>query len=80
MQCITDSYAAGNKNTQYFLLQLDPSAQTVAVMGYRKTELERASNEYLEAERWIVRPNVMDISRWNCTSPPSIPLGDHSTG
>lgn len=41
------------KNAQYFLLQLDPSARTVAVTGYRANELERASNEYLESERRI---------------------------
>ena len=41
------------KNAQYYLLQLDPSAKTVAVTGYRANELDRASIEYLDAERRI---------------------------
>ncbi len=41
----------GVPGAHYFLLELDPSTNSVTVTGYRFGELEEASNEYLAAER-----------------------------
>lgn len=38
-------------DADFFLLALDPSAGTVTIRGYRKSELERATNDYLAIER-----------------------------
>jgi hypothetical protein len=41
----------GSTKAHYFLLALDPTAQTVTVTGFRFSDLEKASNEYLATER-----------------------------
>jgi hypothetical protein len=37
----------------YYLLQLDPSANQLTVAGFRANELERATEQYLQAERIV---------------------------
>jgi hypothetical protein len=39
------------QDAHYFLLELDPVAREVKVTGYKRDELEKASNDYLSAER-----------------------------
>lgn len=41
------------KGAHYFLLELDPEARAVKVTGYKPTELERASADYLAVEKSI---------------------------
>jgi ppGpp synthetase/RelA/SpoT-type nucleotidyltranferase len=48
------------KDTHYFLLVLDPTAQTVSVTGYRSGQLEVASEQYLAAERSIAEAQGSD--------------------
>lgn len=48
-------------DSAYFLLQLDPKAQTIIVKGYKQGALKEASEEYLEVERKIalIQSDVM---------------------
>ncbi len=39
------------KDANYYLLELDPTAMKINVLGYRRTELERATRDYLDAEK-----------------------------
>ena len=39
------------KDTDYYLLELDPSAMKINVLGYRRKDLERATKDYLNAEK-----------------------------
>lgn len=39
------------RNAHYFLLELDPDAQSITIKGFSNREAEAASEEYLEAER-----------------------------
>lgn len=39
------------KDANYYLLELDPSAMKINVLGYRRQDLERATKDYLEAEK-----------------------------
>ena len=49
----------GTQNAHYFLLELDPTAKQIKVTGYKSTELEKASKDYLAVERSIVgKPGV----------------------
>jgi hypothetical protein len=41
------------QDTQFYLLELDPSAKSVRVTGYTKAKLGLAQQEYLEAEKAI---------------------------
>ena len=43
----------GLKDSEYFLLELDPIAKKIDVTGYVKKELKQASERYLEVERAI---------------------------
>jgi hypothetical protein len=45
--------SATDKNASYFLLKLDPSAQEVTVTGFKRGQLETASQEYLAVEKGI---------------------------
>ena len=40
----------GSHEDHYYLLQLDPASKTVSIQGYRQSELQLASQEYLQAE------------------------------
>jgi hypothetical protein len=40
-------------NARYFLLELDPNAQSITVTGFRSDELFRATNRYTEAENKV---------------------------
>lgn len=46
------------RKAHYFLLILDPEANSITVTGYQYHELERASSEYLAAERLTQRRNT----------------------
>ena len=39
------------KETDYYLLELDPSAMKINVLGYRRQDLEKATKDYLNAEK-----------------------------
>jgi hypothetical protein len=39
------------KDANYYLLELDPSAMKVNVLGYRRNDLQRATRDYLDAEK-----------------------------
>lgn len=39
------------KDSNYYLLELDPAAMKINVLGYRRTELEKATKDYLDAEK-----------------------------
>jgi len=39
------------RGNHYFLLQLDPAAKTIRVQGYKKSDAERASQDYQRMER-----------------------------
>lgn len=41
------------EDSNYYLLELDASAMKINVIGYRRNELERATKEYLEAEKHL---------------------------
>ena len=41
----------GIEGAHFFLLALDPEAQTVTITGFKAHELEKAANEYLATER-----------------------------
>lgn len=43
----------GVVGAQYYLLELDPSAMQVKILGYTNKELDRASRDYLAAEKAI---------------------------
>jgi hypothetical protein len=43
------------KDAHYFLLSLDPTARTVSITPYAADEMQRASDEYLQTEREILR-------------------------
>ncbi len=50
------------QNARYYLLVLDPGADRVTITGYKGAELEKASAEYLVAEREIVaRPGAQAV-------------------
>jgi hypothetical protein len=40
-----------DKDANYYLLELDPSAMKINVLGYRRQDLEKATKDYLEAEK-----------------------------
>ncbi len=42
-------------DAKYFLLELDPTAKQLSVTGFKANELDRASKQYLAAERSITR-------------------------
>lgn len=42
------------KNAQYFLLELDPAAMRIKITGYRSSELEKASRDYLKVEKRVL--------------------------
>jgi ppGpp synthetase/RelA/SpoT-type nucleotidyltranferase len=39
------------KETNYYLLELDPSAMKINVLGYKRQDIEKATKDYLEAEK-----------------------------
>jgi hypothetical protein len=41
------------KRAHYFLLELDPVARQVRIQGYRSSELDLASDDYLKLERSV---------------------------
>jgi Region found in RelA / SpoT proteins len=45
---------AGAKDAHYFLLELDVSTKRVKITGYKADELEKASKDYLSAERGTI--------------------------
>lgn len=48
-------------NAKYFLLELDASAHHIKITGYRSTELEKASSDYLTVERQAISaPGIRD--------------------
>jgi hypothetical protein len=40
-------------DASYFLLKLDPDAQEVTVSGFKRAELDKASQTYLDVEQQI---------------------------
>jgi hypothetical protein len=40
-----------SKDSNYYLLELDPSAMKINVIGYRRNELEKATKAYLDIEK-----------------------------
>ena len=40
-----------DKDAAYYLLELDPKAMKINVLGYIQSELERATRDYLAAEK-----------------------------
>jgi hypothetical protein len=51
----------GLQGAHYFLLELDPSTNSVTVRGYRFGELEEASNQYLATERKMAGTAGADV-------------------
>jgi hypothetical protein len=45
--------SATDKDASYFLLNLNPSAQEVTVSGFKRGELSKATEAYLDAEKQI---------------------------
>ena len=45
--------SATDKDASYFLLNLDPYAQEVTVSGFKRGELAKATEAYLDAEKKI---------------------------
>jgi hypothetical protein len=45
--------SATPQNAHYFLLKLDPSADSVTITGFEARDLDKASKEYLATERAI---------------------------
>jgi ppGpp synthetase/RelA/SpoT-type nucleotidyltranferase len=39
------------RDSNYYLLELDPSAMKINIVGYRRSDLERATRDYLDAEK-----------------------------
>jgi Region found in RelA / SpoT proteins len=50
LQTLEDQSIPG---AHFFLLALDPAANTITIRGYRRNDLDRATAEYLEVERAI---------------------------
>lgn len=50
---------AVSRNSDFFLLELDPEKKSTAITGYRADELARASEAYLKLEK--ERPNVQAV-------------------